>query len=77
MARSLSILNRSGLVIYCLTGWVKKANTYSSDSEIYFFFLFHVDLLTPTKSNGRFVIQQSYLTKMNKIKYIIFQAFYC
>ena len=75
MARSLSILNRSGLVIYCLTCWVKKANTYSSDSEIVFFFLFQINLLTPTNSNGRFVIQQSYLTKMNKIKYIIFQAF--
>ena len=54
---------------------MKKANTYSSDSEIFFFFLFHIDLLIPTNSNGRFVIQQSYLTKMNKIKYIIFKLF--
>ena len=56
---------------------MKKANAFSSDNEILFFILFHIDILTPTNSNGRFVIQQCYLTKMNKIKYNIFQALWC
>ena len=54
---------------------MKKANAFSSDSEILFFILFHIDILTPTNSNGRFVIQQCYLTKMNKIKYKFFKLF--